>query len=87
MGGYIFYYYYATVFSDLEAVRSLQHQVMASEETLCIDVRHDYLLTDALHEARKKFDSGKANYDSLAFMQVHSLLIIIGAGGCNGLRV
>ena len=47
-------------YSDLEAIRLLQHQVIASEEILCIDVRRDFLLTDALREARKKkFDPRK----------------------------
>lgn len=47
-------------YSGLQVIRLLQRQVMASEEILCIDVRRDYLLTDALREARKKkFDPRK----------------------------
>ena len=51
---------YNIYYSDLQVIRLLQRQVMASEETLCIDVRREYLLTDALCEARKKkFDPRK----------------------------
>ena len=53
-------------------IRLLQRQVMASEETLCIDVRCDYVLTDALREARKKkFDPRKP---------IKVLIIVTGFG-------